>query len=163
MKRIFCCLLAALCLTSLLAGCSQNPVRGPKNTGEKKTAAQLLGATDDELVAQRGEGEVQDYAYQGSRLIQQRKYQEELFGLSAQVEYLYSDDQHIQQIVGTFPDTDKEAVVEAITQFLGEPKELQTESEELDFMARWEQDGIVYIVRRIPDSVAYVLMEKLNV
>lgn len=134
------------------AGCTTSP---------KVPTQELLGVSDESLVSARGEGEAVSYEIRGESVTQQRKYDEELFGMSAQVEYMFSDDENVAQIVATFPGVDKEELINAVSYHLDtSPIIVQNESEEFDFMARWEKDGIFYIARRIPDSSYYVLIEK---
>ena len=136
----------------LLAGCTSSP---------KVPTQELLGVSDEALVSARGEGDEVSYEIDGESVIQQRKYEEELFGMSAQVEYMFSDDEDVAQIVATFPGVDKEELVNAVSYHLDiSPIIVQNESEELDFMARWEKDGISYTARRIPESSYYVMIEK---
>ena len=136
----------------LLAGCTSSP---------KVPAQELLGVSDEVLVSARGEGDEVSYEIDGESVIQQRKYEEELFGMSAQVEYMFSDDEDVAQIVATFPGVDKEELVNAVSYHLDiSPIIVQNESEELDFMARWEKDGISYTARRIHESSYYVMIEK---
>ncbi len=150
-KKIFLLLLIVLLLA---AGCASS---------SKVPTQELLGASDEALVSARGKGDAVSYEIDGESVIQQRKYEEELFGMSAQVEYMFSDDEDVAQIVATFPGVDKEELINAVSYHLDiSPIIVQNESEELDFMARWEKDGISYICRRIPDSSYYVLIEKIN-
>lgn len=130
---------------------------------EKRVSApELLGAGDEALVSARGEGSEVSYEIDGERKLQQRKYQEELFDMPAQVEYMFSDDEYVAQIVATFPGVDKNELINAVSYHLDiSPVIVQNESEELDFMARWEKDGIAYVARRIPDASYYVLIEKM--
>ncbi len=148
-KKILSVLLALF----IFAGC----------TASRQVATEdLLGASDEMLVSARGEGDAVRYEIDGKSVIQQRKYEEELFGMSATVEYMFSDDLDVAQIVATFPGADEEELVNAVSYHLNiSPIIVQNESEEFDFMARWEKDGIAYIARRIPDSSFYVLIEKL--
>lgn len=148
-KKILSVLLALF----IFAGCTVSP---------QVASEELLGASDERLVSARGEGDAVRYEIAGESVIQQRKYEEKLFGMSAQVEYMFSDDLTVAQIVATFPGVDKEDLVNAISYHLDiSPIIVQNESEEFDFLARWEKDGIVYIARRIPSSDYYVLIEKL--
>ncbi len=126
-------------------------------------AHSLLGASDSELVSSRGEGQISTYRMGDEDIIHQRKYEEKMFGLDAVVEYLYSDEQRVVQIVATFPEVSEEELVNAVSSNLDTgPVTLQKESDEYDFLARWEKDGVTWISRRIPNSALYVLIEKSN-
>lgn len=151
MKKLI--LISVICLI-FIAGCT--PI-APVD------AHSLLGASDSELVSARGEGQISSYRMGDEEFIHQRKYDEEMFGLNAIVEYLYSDEQRVAQIVATFPEVNEDELVSAVSSNLGaEPVTLQKESDEYDFLARWEKDGVVWISRRIPNSALYVLIEKID-
>jgi len=152
-KRIFAIIATALCFALFICGCADNPSR---------ESVEYLGASDGELIADRGEGEATSYGVDGNQIIQQRKYKEKLFGLDAQVEYLFSDNGFVNQIVAIFPNVSEQQLIEAASETLGESVALQKESDELDFMARWEAKGIAYVCRRIPNADLYILMEKLK-
>ena len=149
MKKLLSALLSMLIVIS---GCA------PKGA---TPAHLLLGAGDDELSQSRGEGQVSKYTAEGKEKIQMRRYAEEMFGMDATVEFMYSDEQKVSQIVATFGETDEEKLVNAVSYHLEQqPVAVQNESEEFDFSARWEKDGIIWTAGKIPASALYVMIEK---
>lgn len=148
MKKYALLLLALIFM--LFCACSDSP---------KTPAEQLLGADDAQLVQERGEGVATEYEYEGKTLIMQRRYDEGIFGLDAYAEYMYSDAQQVNQIVFTFEDASLEQVLDAATQNLGEPKQKNDQTADLDFMVLWEKGNVTYTLRTIPNAGIYLLIE----
>ena len=155
-------LFAVLTLFVLFTACTAQ--NGAQTQQEKKTVDQMqiseyLGLTDAQLVEKKGEGQVSRYDFEGKSYVAQRKYEEKVFGMDAQVEYMFSDDQQVYQIVASFLQNERDSVENALMEALGEPTERQEESDELDYKLVWNNDGVAYTIRQAPDAFLYLIVE----
>ena len=156
MKKLHLIAIAAMCIL-LAAAC------GARDAQSTMAPEMQLGRSDAELAAACGEGAVTDYEHEGERFVISRRYEDEVvLGLKASVEYMLSDAQVVAQAIALFTDADRDAVVSAMKKNLGPITTLQEESEELDFMAECEKDGVRYIARRIPDGGYYLMFERIS-
>ncbi len=142
-KQILAC--AALALL-LLSGCGkqQEVSIPPSEPVVREKTEDFIGAGDTELTEKKGEGAAQTYNKNGEQRVAQRKYDERLFDLNAEVEYFYGDHGTVTEIVAVFADAPRATIAANITKQLGEPKEKQEETAETQFRYTWEKDGKTY-------------------
>ena len=164
MKKYRIVIAAALVL--LTAGCQsgdkkQEEVNVPsvEQVVREKTS-DFLGASDNDIVESKGEGEAVTYTQNGTQVISQRKYQEKLFGLDADVEYFYGDEGSISEIVAVFNGVERDAIVSGMAEELGEPQEKQEESAETQFRYFWEKDGKIYTLLDPQNAAPAVIIQE---
>lgn len=156
----------ALVLMLLVAGCQSGTEEEPTvNIPEQEDIVRektedFLGASDNAMVENKGEGQAVTHTKEGKQVISQRKYQEKLFNLEADVEYFYGDDGLVSEIVAVFQEDSRETIVSEMTKELGEPKEKQEETEETQFRYFWEKDGDTYTLLDPQNAAPAVIIQK---
>lgn len=162
MKKYIILITAVLIL--LLAGCQSKDKKQEVNIPEqeqvvREKTSDFIGANDSAMVENKGEGEAVTYTKNGNQVISQRKYQEKLFELDAEVEYFYSDAGTISEIVAVFDGIERDAIISKMVQELGDPQEKQEETAETQFRYFWEKDGKTYTLLDPQNAAPAVIIQ----
>ncbi|NLG53646.1 MAG: hypothetical protein GX541_06680 [Clostridiales bacterium] len=147
-KLLIMCFFVSVCL---LTACYP---RGQVN----ESIAYCLEKSDSEITKQKGDGTAQTYLRDGNTYVISRCYNEEIFGLPCKTEYIYSDDQKVSQVVTEFIETNRDVIMSAAVNVLGEPSELQPETAETQFKAVWQKDSFSYTLIQQPATPIYMII-----
>ena len=150
MKRAYVSVVAILLLLTLFACSARNSV----------DVSSMLGANDQKLVQEKGDGEKTSYTFNGNDKVMQRSYDEICFGLESNVEYFYSDEQYVSQIVVTFKSADEKEVISAISNELSKPYKNQEETPDFEMSVCWIKSGCEYELKRVPSGPIYLLIQE---
>jgi len=143
-----------LCLIFLLvlAGCQKEatteavagtlPVEPEEMRTELIAFSAFLGYSDEELVAQRGEGTVNYQDIEDITAVGARVYEEEIFAVPGEAIFVFGDDQTVNSILLTLTDIGAEDLLGEINEALDEPDLLL--DEDGVFHAEWQKEGILY-------------------
>lgn len=145
---------ALLCFFLLLvfAGCQKEeaaetandplPVKPAELEMELVTYGASLGQTDEELVAQRGEGTANYFDVGDTSVITARIYEEEIFALKGDAVFVFGDDATVNEIILTIAGVSAKDLLTEINSSLGEPTLLVDEDE--TFHVEWQKDAALY-------------------
>ncbi len=143
-----------LCFFLLLvfAGCQKEeaaeaandplPVKPAELETELVTFGVFLGESDEELIAQRGEGTANYFDVGDTSVVSARIYEEEIFGLEGDAVFVFGDDAKVNEIILTIAGVSAKDLLTEIKSSLGEPT-LLVDEDEL-FHAEWQKDAALY-------------------
>lgn len=150
-------LLIALIL--LISACLSLTACFPRGGTDNSAILHCLGKSDSEVVELKGTGNAQTYQRDGSTFIISRGFNENIFGLPCNTEYMYADNQTVSQIITEFAEPSSDAVLDAVTASLGNPATIQQQTADTQFKAVWHKDSFTYTLIRQPASKLYMIIE----